>query len=121
MNKFINSLKTRYEAVLQSSSDPLFYQNIHAYIDFIKTTPALSAIMEKSEHDYHTKFIEKRNAGRHENDITYNEKISRLERFSLYASHYCVLEVRIYYPIEYYKNPPPEVGDRVRPCGSAYA
>lgn len=28
-------LKTRYQAVMESPSNSLFYQNIHAYIDFI--------------------------------------------------------------------------------------
>ena len=116
MSEYSDILKTRYEAVLQSDTDSRFYQNIHAYIDVIKTTPELSVIIDASERDYGTKFIDKNKPKLHDNDADYNEEISRLERFSLYASHYCILEVRIYYPIEYYKNPPEEVGDRLDPA-----
>ena len=108
MLEYSDILKTRYEAVTQSDSDSLFYQNIHAYIDFIKTTPELLAIIEKSEKEYGTKFIDK-------NTSDYHERLSSFERFSLYASNYCLLEMRIYYPIEYYKNPPDEAGNQLDP------
>jgi hypothetical protein len=30
-----SSLQTLYQAVLESTSDPIFYKNIHPYVDFI--------------------------------------------------------------------------------------
>lgn len=47
MNRFLDILKTRYEAVLQSSSDSVFYQNIHNYIGYIVKTPKLAEIVVK--------------------------------------------------------------------------
>jgi len=39
MPSLTDSLKTRYEAVFQSDTDPLFYQNLHHYFDLIVKTP----------------------------------------------------------------------------------
>lgn len=106
MKDIINRLKTRHEAVLKSSSDSLFYQNIHAYIDFIIKTPILSAIMDKSEEKYHNKHSEiVRDPALTDQENNEKEQlINRLERFSLFAAHYCTLLVKIYNPIEDYKN-----------------
>ena len=110
MNELIDILKTRYQTAMESVSDSLFYQNIHGYIDLIKTTPEFSSIMIKAEKEYGEKFYEIRimcKDDEYENPRQH-ELVNHLERFSLYASHYCVMEVRIYWPIEYYKNPLPD-------------
>ena len=106
MKDIVDRLKIRYEAALQSSSDSLFYQNVHAYIDFIVKTPVLSAIMDKGEEEYHNKHSEIVHV-RALTDQKADEKeqlINRLERFSLLAAHYCTLLIKIYNPIEDYKN-----------------
>ncbi|MCX6755181.1 MAG: hypothetical protein NT068_01385 [Candidatus Nomurabacteria bacterium] len=102
----MDMLKTRYEAVLQSSSDSLFYQNVDRYIEYIVKTPALAEIMDKAEKAYNTEFPEiwdsKTN---NEEEIKKRaERTSKLERFNLYASHYVTLKVRIYDPLEDYKT-----------------
>lgn len=106
MYKYMDMLKTRYEAVLQSSSDSLFYQNVDRYIEYIVKTPALAEIMDKAEKAYNTEFPEiwdsKTN---NEEEIKKRaERTSKLERFNLYASHYVTLKVRIYDPLEDYKT-----------------
>lgn len=101
----IDSLKTRYEAALQSGSEPLFYQNIHGYWDFITRTPALSELVEASQKEYSQKHGELWDKpGRTEEELDdHEERTMRLERFSLYAVGTLTL-VRIYEPIEDYKN-----------------
>lgn len=107
MDKCISTLKIRYDAVLQSPTDSLFYQNIHAYIDIIVKIPELSAIIDKSEEDYSIKHYDLWHPHtKDESELDWREaETYRLEHFSLYATHFCMLLVRIYWPIEYYKNP----------------
>jgi hypothetical protein len=104
-------LITLYESVLQSSSDEVFYLNIHRYIDFIRKTPELCAVIEDSEIEYSKRHRDLwKEKTEDENELDKREEHTfRVERFSLYASDYCGLEMRIYWPIEYYKNPPPEI------------
>jgi len=117
METLIHTLEIRYEAALKSSSDPTFYQNVHDYIDVVIKNPELAKIMDESENDY---LIKHSNLWRpHANDEKELDRRSdetyRIERFSLYASHYCTLLVRIYWPIEYYKNPLDEFEGRLDP------
>jgi len=112
-----DTLNARYRAVFESPEDSYFYQNIHAYIDFIVKTPKLCAIIDKSDSDYHKEFTRiwtPRTDDEKENDLR-EERVYRTERFSLFASHYCTLLVRIYWPIEDYKNPEPEFEDKLDP------
>lgn len=106
MKDLVNVLMTRYEAVLQSSHDSLFYQNVHAYLDWIVKNPSLYAIIKKSEEEYHRKHSEIWRV-RKTSDVEIDEQSEftyKLERFNLYAAHYCILECRIYLPIEDYKT-----------------
>jgi hypothetical protein len=106
MNRFLDILKTRYEAVLQSSSDSVFYQNIHSYIDYIVKTPELAEIVNKAEKEYrreHSAIWYPRTNDENELDKR-EERTFKLERFNLYTSGYCTLLMRIYYPLEIYKT-----------------
>jgi hypothetical protein len=101
-----DALKTRYEAVLQSSSDSQFYLNIHAYIDLIRKTLFLSKIMGDSENQYRKQHMaiwpDKSKTDKEADER--EERTIRLERFNLFTAHFSWLEVRIYDPIEDYKN-----------------
>ncbi len=104
MDIHISALKIRYEAVLQSSSDPLFYKNVHRYIDYIVKTPELAKVINKSENEYNKKHREIWSI-RKDNDEEIDDQADftdKLESFSLYASDYAFLYVRIYFPIEDY-------------------
>lgn len=106
MKGFIDSLNIRYEAVLQSSSDSVFYQNIHSYIDYIIKTPKLAEIVEKAGHDYrdkHSKIWETKTRYDNLGEVR-EERTLKLERFNLYTSGYVTLLMRIYYPLEDYKT-----------------
>ena len=106
MQNLIESLKTRYEAVLQSSSDSQFYMNIHAYIDLIRKNPSLSKIMDDSENEYRKQHIaiwpDKSKTDKEADER--EQRSIRLEKFNLYTAHFCWLEARIYDPIEDYKK-----------------
>ena len=106
MNRFMDILKTRYEAVLQASSDSVFYQNIHSYIDYIVKTSKLAEIVNKAEKEYrteHSAIWYPRTNDENELDKR-EERTFKLERFNLYTSGYCTLLMRIYYPLEIYKT-----------------
>lgn len=106
MKGFIDSLNIRYEAVLKSSSDSVFYQNIHSYIDYIIKTPKLAEIVDRAGHDYrdkHSKIWETKTKYDNQGDIM-EERTLKLERFNLYTSGYVTLLMRIYYPLEIYKT-----------------
>lgn len=97
-------LNLRYQAVLESPTDSLFYRNIHAYIDLIIKTPKLSAIVDESEEETrekHAKIWSTHTEDESELDDR-EERTYKLERFSLFASHYVTLLVKIYYPLEEY-------------------
>ncbi|MBK5215832.1 MAG: hypothetical protein JJE53_03455 [Candidatus Pacebacteria bacterium] len=105
MLKFLDILKTRYEAVLQSSSDSVFYQNIHSYFDYIVKTPELAELMDKAQSEYadkHTAIWNPRSNDENELDKR-EERTLKLERFNLYALS-STLRVRIYDPLEDYKT-----------------
>lgn len=100
----IEILQLRYQAVLESPSDSLFYRNIHAYIDLIIKTPKLSAIVDESEEETrekHAKIWSTHTEDENELDDR-EERTYKLERFSLFASHYVTLLVKIYDPLEDY-------------------
>lgn len=106
MNTLISGLKTRYDAAFQASSDSEFYQNIHAYIDFIVKTPALFKIMDDAEMNYHKKHYDiwhPRTEDEKENEQR-AEQTRKMERFDLYAAHYATLYLLIYFPLEDYKT-----------------
>lgn len=113
----LDILKLRHEAVIRSDSDPLFYKNVHAYIDIIVKTPQFAFIIDESEKDYQKEFREIwRVRKTDDKEIDYQtELVRRLEQYSLYAAHYCTLLVRIYEPLEEHKNPTPELKDRLDP------
>lgn len=99
-------LKLRYQAVLESPTDSLFYRNIHAYIDLIVKTPELSAIVDESEEETrekHAKIWSTHTEDENELDDR-EERTYKLEHFSLFGSHYVTLLVRIYDPLEDYMN-----------------
>jgi hypothetical protein len=101
MKDIITSLNTRYNAVIESNSDPLFYRNIHGYINSIVKTPVLAKIMDDSEQAYMEKHGEIVSVER--DDDLQKERVLKLEQFSLYASDYCDLYTRIYEPLEKYR------------------
>ncbi len=117
MSNIINTLKTRYETALQSDSDSSFYKNIHAYIDHIVKTPVFSAIMDKSEKEYHEGHSEIwRIRKSTEYELDYQSALTdRVENLSLYAGHYIDLFVRIYSPMEEYIHPSPGLEDKLDP------
>lgn len=97
-------LQLRYQAALESPTDSLFYKNIHAYIDVIVKTPALSAIVDESEEETrekHAKIWAIHTEDEDELDDR-EERTYKLESFSLFASHYVTLLVKIYAPLEDY-------------------
>ena len=104
--ELVDLLNIRLEAVLQSSSDSLFYQNTHAYIDLIVKNPTLYSFLIKAEAEYSKKHWEIWNPR------TYNEdelddrarQTYKLERFNLYTANFVGPFVRIYSPIEDYKT-----------------
>ena len=117
MNNLLKTLKILYTSALQSDSDSTFYFGVHAYIDLIVKTPVLSAIMEKSDIDYHREHAEIwqiRKSTDYELDYQ-SELTNRLESLSLYAAHYVPLLVQIYEPLEEYINPSPDLKDRLDP------
>ena len=101
MKDLITSLQTRYNAVIESNSDSLFYRNIHGYINSIVKTPVLAKIMDDSEEEYVRKHGEIVSMERE--DDSQKERVFKLEQFSLYASDYCDLYTRIYQPLEKYR------------------
>jgi len=117
MRELLDILKTRYDAVLQSDSDRLFYLNIHAYIDIIVKNPEFLTIMDKYETEY-TKAHRDIVRPYTEDEEVLDERgrqVIKLERFNLYTSGYCSLLMRIYLPLEDYKNPDPELVGRYDP------
>ena len=95
-------LELRKQVALDSPSDSLFYQNIHAYIKVIMEDNKARSIVESAEREYtkgHTIIWEERSED--ENVIDERARSTyRLERFNLYASNFVTLFVRIYLPIE---------------------
>jgi len=102
----IDILKIRYEAVIQSPTDTDFYNNVHEYIDWIVKTPQLNAVIEASAKEYRIKAgqIWEGKTGEKKDSEERSRQMYKLERFNLYASVYCVLEGRIYFPLEDYKT-----------------
>jgi hypothetical protein len=106
MDALKDSLKIRYDAVLQADTNSRFYQNLHLYFDFIVKTLALNELLEASENEYRAKHIaiwERDHKLTDEEADEREERTLRLERFNLYAVG-CGIYVNIYLPIEDYKN-----------------
>lgn len=99
-----DNLNTRFNIVVQSTSELEFYQNLYHYFDFIHKTPQLLAIFEASEEEYtknHSNLWKK---------FTTDEEIdeaaaqtTKLERFNLFAVGSAIY-VRIYWPIDDYRK-----------------
>lgn len=107
MKDLIDSLSLRYETALKSSSDSLFYQNVHHYYDLIEKTPQLNTIINNSQNEYadkHGDIWSKKSTTKEESKIK-NGLSNKLERFNLYARS-ADIYMGIYLPIEEYKNSP---------------
>ncbi|HUO56069.1 MAG TPA: hypothetical protein VMU27_01390, partial [Candidatus Paceibacterota bacterium] len=96
---------TRYDGVFESSTDSLFYQNLHHYFDLIEKTPELQELWQASEKEYAEKHtnIHREKALTEEEADEKEELTLRVERFNLYATG-CTIYVRVYIRIEDYKN-----------------
>lgn len=104
--ELIDLLNIRLEAVLQSPTDSLFYQNTHAYIDLIVKNPTLYSFLIKAEAEYSKKHWEIWNP-RTDNEDELDDRARqtyKLERFNLYTANFVGPFVRIYSPIEDYKT-----------------
>lgn len=109
MKDLVDGLNIRYNTALESVSDRDFYMGLYHYFDFIQKTPQLKDIFDSSEREYQTKFHdeiwkEKRKYSEEELDVR-SSQVSKLERFNLYSVG-CTIFVRIYSPIDDYKNTP---------------
>lgn len=106
MKGLLDILKIRYEAVIQSSNDSSFYNNVHEYIDWIVKNPELNEIIEISAKDYRIKHADiwDGKTGTFKDSEERTRQTYKLEKFSLYASSFCILESRIYFPLEDYKT-----------------
>lgn len=104
MKDILDILKTRYRAVLESSSDSLFYRNIHAYINWIKKNPKLNVVVEDSYKEYGIKHVAiwDGKTGEAEDSKERSRQTHKLEKFSLSASNFVDLEMLIYFPLEIY-------------------
>ncbi len=106
MISYKEALETRYLAVCESSSDRLFYKNVHAYISYILKTPQLLEIIDQSVIEYGNKHKDIWSV-RKDTDEEIDDQADateKLEFFSLYASSFVTPYVRIYLPIEDYKT-----------------
>jgi hypothetical protein len=106
MKEILDTLKTRYQAVLESGTDSLFYDNVHKYIDWIVKTPKLNEVIVQGAKEYGIKHrdIWKNKTGEIEDSKERTRQTYKLEKFSLYASNYIDLEMFIYFPLEEYKT-----------------
>lgn len=99
------SLHTRYQAIFDADSEARFYKNVHLYWDYILRTPVLSDVVAASQKEYANKrgnlFSGFAQTEEEADDNT--ERTTRLEVFNLYAEG-CTTLVRIYFPLEDYKN-----------------
>lgn len=85
----IEILQLRYQAVLESPSDSLFYQNLHAHIDVTIKTPKLSAVIDESEYETRKKQSEIWTPQTEDEDELDNrsERTRKVEIFSLFFVH----------------------------------
>ena len=106
MDNLITGLNKRYDIVIQSTSDKEFYLNLHQYFDYIYKNEALKAFIDNSQKVYSKAMYEiwgdYRPYTQEELD-TNSAKVSKLERFNLYALQ-AGIYVRVYLPIEDYKT-----------------
>lgn len=106
MDTLAYGLNMRFDIVSKSTSEREFYLNLHQYFDYVQKTETLRNILDNSEREYsksfgniwgkHRKYTEE------ELDVK-SAQVNKLERFNLYALG-CGILMRIYYPIEYYKE-----------------
>jgi hypothetical protein len=110
MDTLITGFNKRYDIVTQSTSDKEFYLNLHQYFDYIYKNGALKAFIDNSQKVYAKAMYEiwgnYRPYTQEELD-TNSAKVSKLERFNLYALQ-AGIYVRVYMPIEDYKTTPEE-------------
>lgn len=95
-------LDLRLTAVLESSNEQRFYQNVHAYIHIIMNDEKGRSIIEKAEGEYTQKHGDIWRL-RSEDDGVIDERARqtyKMERFNLFASNFVGLYVRIYIPIQ---------------------
>lgn len=102
--KIIEELKARYELVISSTPDTLFYRNLHHYFDLIIKTPVLKERWDKEVRFLRDKQIELDE----QTELTeeeYNDLLKKQESFSFY--HYGArIFFYVYDLIEEYKNSP---------------
>lgn len=99
-------LTTRLQAAVNSATEQRFYQNVHAYIDTIMKDDRGRQIMEDAERAYMQGHYELWGV-RTEDEEVVDERARqtyKLERFNLYADKFVGMYVRIYLPIEDFKN-----------------
>lgn len=102
----IEGLNTRYQIVLTSKTEPEFYMNTYYYYDFIFKNSVLNEIFSNAEKEYTQKFgtIWRDYDHSSEDDISRrSEQVGKMERFDLFSNG-CSLYVRVYVPIDDYKN-----------------
>lgn len=105
MKELLEILKTRYETTINSEYDSLFYDNVHAYVDWIVKTPELNNVLEKIEKEYRDKHIAiwEGKTNTKEDSEERARQTQKLERFDTYCLFTLIL-VRIYWVLEEYKT-----------------
>lgn len=98
-------LKSRYDIVIGSKTDPEFYMNVYYYYDFLFKTPQLATIWENSAKEYAKKHgaIWPAKAQTDEEADSRSQQVYKMEHFDLHANG-CGLYVRVYLPVDDYKN-----------------
>jgi hypothetical protein len=97
MSSLIDSLKTHYDAVLQSTVDQEMYTNIYYYLDHIVQTPELSALITNESKRLNAKLKEIRNDSIIGED--YRQQLARREQIDSFYPGYMDLYMRIYLTI----------------------
>jgi hypothetical protein len=105
MLHLVPNLNIRFDTVLQSKDDRIFYLNLYHYFDHVVKTPELNAILEQSERDYRAKHVDlwKSRPKSEEEADEASDQTMKLERFHLFCVGAFILG-RIYEPIEDYKT-----------------
>lgn len=84
-------LDKRFKAIENSDSDIECFKHIHSYLDYLLTTPELKSILDTEEADFYEK-------------VRFTKDNIKLEDLNFYQSYFVPSYVRIYLPIEHYKN-----------------
>ena len=88
---FVEVLEKRVTAIENSSTNIDCFKHIHSYIDYLLTTPELKIILDAEEADFRKK-------------VQLTEDNIKLENLNFYQSYFVTSYVRIYLPIEHYRN-----------------